>query len=183
MTSSGLAVANPNDPDKAYLEQGFARYDTANGRFLLRVTYDPVGQSSANTPTARYLKIESIGREGTVDPTDPTTYGNQPVTRLAATLVAYKPIGITDFARFETNIDNRSDVMSLGVPSVFTSVNANNAPNGIVTPGVFDFTSSGGTTATYSLPQYPVITTYGDPTTGCRRLVLRQRFRALLRRQ
>ena len=118
------------------MQQGFTRYNTANGRFLLRVTYDPLGQSTAANPTARYLKIESVGREGTVDPTDPTTYGNQPVTRLAATLVAYKPIAITDYARFETNIDNRSGTMNLGVPSVFhtNGGSADPTPNGIVTP-------------------------------------------------
>ena len=164
--AAGLTAANPNDPDKAYLDQGFTRYNTQNGRFLLRVTYDPIGLSTADNPTARYIKIESVGREGLVNPVDPTTYQNQPPTRLAATLVAYKPIAITDYARFETNIDRRSDVMNLGVPGLYTPVNATNAQYGIVTPGVFDFsqgTNSSGVTI-LTLSQYPVITTYGDPT-------------------
>ena len=145
------------DPDRAYLQQGFARYNTQNGRFLLRVTYDPINQSSQDNPTARYLKIESVGREGTVDPTDPTTFQNQPVTRLAATLVAYKPIGITDYARFETNIDKRSDIANLGVPSIVKN-------NNILTPGVFDFDSpSAVVPPQLFLTQYPILVTYGSP--------------------
>ena len=155
---ANLPAVVAQDPDRAYLQQGFTRYNTQNGRFLLRVTYDPIHQSSQDNPTARYLKIESVGREGTVDPTDPTTFQNQPVTRLAATQVAYKPIGITDYARFETNIDNRSDIANLGVPSI---VDKN---NNILTPGVFDLNIPGNVSPPQvSLTQYPILITYGSP--------------------
>ncbi|MBV9850321.1 MAG: hypothetical protein JO250_11650 [Armatimonadetes bacterium] len=160
--NGSLTAPNPNDPDLTYLQQGFTRYNTQNGRFLLRVTYDPVFGSTPDNPTARYLKIESVGREGTVDPTDPTTYGNQPPTRLAATLVAYKPIGITDYARFETNIDNRADAANLGVPSVYHIQQNDQTPTGIVTPGVFDFNIPQNVSPpALSLTQYPIVTTLG----------------------
>lgn len=160
--NAGLTPASANDPDKAYLDQGFTRYNIGGGRYLLRVTYDPLGLANSNNttqgspysdPLTRYIKIESIGREGVVDSQDPTTYRNAPVTRLNATLVQYKAIGITDYTRFETNPDNRSDVMALGVASTFDATSGN-----IVTPGTFDF---GGGTPT--LAQYPVVTTYGAP--------------------
>ncbi len=154
----GLPAAPAQDPDLTYLQQGFTAYNTENGRFLLRVTYDP------NAAGTRYLKIESVGREGTVTPSDPTTFTNQPPIRLAATLVAYKPIGITDYARFETNKDNRSGVMNIGVPSFYAS---SATPAGIVTPGVYDFNiSSNGASQTVALKQFPVTTTYGDPSSG-----------------
>lgn len=162
VTAQGLTPAPTNDPDKAYLDQGFTRYNIGGGRYLIRVTYDPVGVSSQfkpasadiyTDPLARYIKIESVGREGVVDPRDPTTYRSVPVTRLNATLVQYKPIGITDYARFETNPDQRSDVMALGVASIYD-------PNSgdIVTPGTYDFVAG----ANSPQPQvYPVVTSYG----------------------
>lgn len=159
--NAGLTPASANDPDKAYLDQGFTRYNIGGGRYLLRVTYDPLGLANSNNttqgspysdPLTRYIKIESIGREGVVDSQDPTTYRNAPVTRLNATLVQYKAIGITDYTRFETNPDNRSDVMALGVASM------NDSSGNVVTPGTFDF-KSGSNPPT--LAQYPVITTYG----------------------
>ncbi len=162
VTAQGLAPALPGDPDKVYLDQGFSRYDIGGGRFLIRVSYDPVGLSNADNatadspysdPLARYIKIESIGREGTIDPHDPTTYGANVKTRLSATLVQYKAIGITDYARFITNPDKRSDVMSLGVASQYDATTKS-----IVTPGVYDFSGSATT-----LNPYPVITTYGAP--------------------
>ncbi len=154
-----LQPAQTNDPDKVFLDQGFARYNIGTGRFLLRVTYDPVGVGNQSTvggrtvgtpytdPRARYIKIEVVGREGTVDPTDPTTFVNQPSIRLAATLVEYKAIGITDYARFETNPDKRADIMALGVASA---------------QYVSDFTDPNSTT-TLTLSRYPLVTTYGAP--------------------
>ncbi len=159
-TLPNLTTPASSDPDAPYLVQGFTRYNTEGGRFLLRVTYDP------NAAATHYLKIESVGREGVVVPSDPTTFTNQPTARLAATLVAYKPIGITDYARFETNKDNRSDVMNVGVPS-FYHVQGNpdstaTTPSGIITPGVFDFNTSGNAP---TLQQFPITTTYGAPAT------------------
>ena len=54
------------DPDRDYLDSRlYARYNTGAGRFLLRVTYDPINlNTSQHVPPGRYLKIESIGREG-----------------------------------------------------------------------------------------------------------------------
>ena len=174
VTLFNLTPAPANDPDKVFLDQGFTRYNIGAGRYLLRVTYDPVGLANQNNPTpgtaysdplTRYIKIESVGREGTIDARDPTTYRNAPPTRLNATLVQYKAIGITDQTRFETNPDNRSDVMALGTASTTDS------SGNIVTPGTFDFDGGGG--AKPALNQYPVVTTYGaqdayiqDNTTG-----------------
>ncbi len=174
------ALPYSNDPDLKYLEAGFARYNTGAGRFLLRVTYTPVllrdtptsqyydpviktdanGQEiSVSVPPGKYLKIESIGREGVIDPQDPTTYGNNRSSdRLQAYQVAYKPIGITDYARFETNPDNRSSTADIGVTSRFY---AQDTDGGIITPGVFDF--SGVTNTGVMLQPYPILTTYGAP--------------------
>ena len=173
-----LGAPDPNDPDARYLEAGFARYNTGAGRFLLRVTYTPVllkdtqGQyydpvigkdatGTAYTPVAvppgKYLKIESIGREGVIDPLDPTTYSNNRSSdRLQAYQVAYKPIGITDYARFETNPDNRATTADIGVTSRYY---AQDTDGGIVTPGVFDFSNPNSSGVT--LQPYPVLTTYG----------------------
>ena len=159
---TGFPPLDPNsqDPDEKYLEAGYARYDTGNGRFLLRVTYDPVNvnNSTGALPPGKYLKIESIGREGVIDSLDPTTYANNRTTdRVQSYQVAYKPIGITDFARFETNPDKRSDIANLGVIS---RLYTDDPDGGIATPGVYDF----NTAATQpTLQLYPVITTYGAP--------------------
>ena len=175
-------TADPKDPDFVYLQAGFARYNTGAGRYLVRVTYTPImlkdtqeryydpiigvdATGAAIAPVAvppgKYLKIEAIGREGTIDSNDPTTYtNNRSSDRTQATLVAYKPIGITDYARFETNPDRRSDIANLGVASQLYA----NLEGNIGTPGVFDFYTSGNPLAVGSQPtlqEYPVITTYG----------------------
>src|SRR5579883_645451 len=122
----GLTPIDPRDPDEPWLLEGFTRYNIGNGRFLIRLSYvyDPSSgfpnTSVTPTGTEKYIKIESIGRFGTVDSHDPTTFINQPPTRLRAELVAYKPIGLVDYARFITNKDNRVDTANLGVPSVNT---------------------------------------------------------------
>lgn len=157
---AGFGPLDPNsqDPDEKYLEAGYARYDTGAGRFLLRVTYDPVNvnNSTGALPPGKYLKIESIGREGVIDRLDPTTYANNRTTdRVQSYQVAYKPIGITDFARFETNPDKRSDIANLGVISRQYDADSD---GGIATPGVYDFNTS-ATPPTLQL--YPVLTTYG----------------------
>ena len=67
-----------------------------------------------------------------IDPIDPTTYtNNRSSDRLQAYQVAYKPIGITDYARFETNPDKRSDAANLGVVSQYSNVDTDGQ---IVTP-------------------------------------------------
>ena len=81
----------------------------------------------------KYLKIESVGREGNLDPTDPTTFPRASRGTSIAKLVGYVAIGITDYARFITDIDRRSVIASIGVPSVY------DATNKLTTPGVLDF--------------------------------------------
>jgi hypothetical protein len=167
VTTLALNPVPAADPDLKYLQAGFARYNTGAGRFLLRVTYDPVniglGQPKAMpapVPPGKYLKIESIGREGIIDNIDPTTYGNNRSSdRTQAYQVAYKPIGITDYARFETNPDNRSETANLGVTS---RANASDTDGGIVTPGAYDFNTTGNPSPPVIQP-YAVLTTYGAP--------------------
>jgi len=181
--ANNLSAVNPNDPDAEYLQAGYARYNTGAGRYLVRVTYTPIIETDKNgqlydpvigldangnaiapvaVPPGKYLKIESIGREGNIDSLDPTTYNNNRSTdRTQSYLVAYKPIGITDYARFETNPDKRSDIANLGVVSQFYAANTD---GGIATPGVSDFNTQGSTGASGTPPtiqEYPVITTYG----------------------
>jgi hypothetical protein len=120
----------PGDPDFKWLKAGYTRFNQGNGRFLLRVSFHPVQTDDDGNPVdatgqptddrsqmvypdlGKYIKIESIGRRGIVNSNDPTTWGNaDPLRRL---LVAYKPIGITDYARFVTNKDRSDSTMILG---------------------------------------------------------------------
>ncbi|MDQ2800433.1 MAG: hypothetical protein M3Y13_12435, partial [Armatimonadota bacterium] len=180
VAANGLMAPIPNDPDLKYLQAGFTRYNTGAGRFLLRVTYTPVLLQDTPTspyfdpvtktdttgteiavavPPGKYIKIESIGREGTIDQQDPTTYTNNRSTdRTQAYQVAYKPIAITDYAKFETNLQNRADFANIGVTSTFYPTNTD---GGIGTPGVYDFTMPSKTAVT--LQEYPVVTVYGAP--------------------
>ena len=110
---------DPRDPDYKWLISGFSRYNYGQGRFLLRVTYEP----KLGGPMSKLIKIESIGRMGLVNPDyfdDPTTMTSQP-PHLRSELVAYKPITLTDYARFITNKDRRTGVISLGTPNFATS--------------------------------------------------------------
>jgi hypothetical protein len=118
------------DPDFAYLQAGYTRFNQGNGRFLLRVSYQPVKLNAGGDPVDsnnnvtndpakmvypnldKYIKIECIGRRGVVDENDPTTWRN--ADPLHRTLVAYKPIGITDYARYVTNKDRSDNTMVLG---------------------------------------------------------------------
>lgn len=179
------------DPDAQWLAAGFTRYNVGAGRFLIRLTYVndldsgfPNTTSGAPVGTEKYIRIDSVGRYGNVVTNDPTTYVNQPPTRLRAEMTAYKPIGLTDYARFITNKDDRTDVSNLGVPSVNTNIANTDNPysqvystpvfsassllpaalqsfsTNLVTPNVVDFDPN-------NLPgvrPYPIITTYGSPT-------------------
>ncbi len=87
---------------------GYTSFTTGEGRYLLRVSYNP----DTNDPLSKYIKIESIGRIGVVDKDDPTTWGVD--TKLRRELTAYKPIGVTDYARFITNKEKRSTDIPLG---------------------------------------------------------------------
>ena len=181
------SLAGSTDPDAKYLEAGFARYNTGAGRFLLRLTYtpvllkdaqgqyyDPVTQTDASgtevpvaIPPGKYIKIESIGREGVIDFLDPTTYANNRSSdRLQAYQVAYQPIGITDYARFETNLSNRSTTADIGVTSRFY---AQDTDGGVATAGAYDFIPDPNNANTPLLDSngqpsyqlYPIFTTYG----------------------
>ena len=114
-------LPNIQDPDYEWLRQGYSRFTYGKGRFLLRVTYDP----NPHDPISKYIKIESVGRIGIVDQTDPTTWDpttlqTRKSSRLRAERVAYKAIGITDYSRFVTNKDRRPGAFSLGAPGFNT---------------------------------------------------------------
>lgn len=89
---------------------GYTSFTMGEGRFLLRVSYNP----DPNDPESKYIKIESIGRIGVVDPNDPTTWDTN--VKLRRELTAYKPIGVTDYLRFITNKEKRSADFALGAP-------------------------------------------------------------------
>lgn len=91
---------------------GYTTYNTGGGRFLLRVSYNP----NPSDPYSKYIKIESVGRWGVFDNNDPTTWRPHSDSLLRREITAYKPIGITDYARFVTNRNNRSMEMPLGWP-------------------------------------------------------------------
>jgi uncharacterized protein YodC (DUF2158 family) len=114
---SGLVAPMPNDPDYQWLVKGYCRFTYGNGRFLIRVSYEPV----QDDPTSRYIKIEAVGRPGLFDPTDPTTYNQHAFLNLRSEKVAYKAIGITDYAVFVTNKDRSVEAMPLGTPNYTTN--------------------------------------------------------------
>jgi hypothetical protein len=91
---------------------GFTSFKTGNGRYLLRVVYNP----DPDDPLSKYIKIESIGRVGLVDDKDPTTWGASAKVKLRRELTAYKPIGVTDYCRFVTNKEKKNDEIALGSP-------------------------------------------------------------------
>lgn len=126
---------NPSDPDYTWLMEGYSRYTYGKGRFLLRVTYNPINDD----PLSKYIKIESIGRMGVVDQRDPTSWTAQP-ERLRSERVAYKAIGITDYARYITNKDRRGDEINLGTPGYVTNFGdlKNPANNGQLLPADVD---------------------------------------------
>ena len=104
-----------NDPDYFWLQKGFTRLPLTGGRALIRVSYDP---DPAN-PVGQAIKIESIGRTGELNPTDPTVFvQNLPSPRLRRELIAYKRIGIEDYLRYITDKDKRNGENYLGVPSI-----------------------------------------------------------------
>ena len=101
---------------------GYTRINSGENRFLVRVTYAPVSKdinSSSFTAnyydlSSRFIKIESIAREGIVDYDDPTTLLPYKSNTTQYYLMAYKPIGITDYARFVTNKDKQNKTFDIG---------------------------------------------------------------------
>ena len=88
------------------------------GRALVRIVYRPFDPSQGvpadASPDRKYLRLDSIGRTGSVDPADPTTFGNTEAKGLRRELVAYKAIGLTDYLRWFTNKENRSTEATIG---------------------------------------------------------------------
>ena len=110
-----------------------ASQSNLGGRALVRVTYRPyrinattgeyfddkgIAFKSSELPdrTRRFIKLESVGRVGIVDPLDPTTYKNSEGKGLRRELVAYKSLGLTESLRFITDKDKRRPVATLGAP-------------------------------------------------------------------
>ena len=102
--TTGMGYAGPTG--------GFTTFETGQGRFLLRISYNP----NPDDPLSKYIKIESIGRWGIVDKDDPTTWTPAGNASMRREITAYKPMGITDHLRFITNKDNRSMDFGLGCP-------------------------------------------------------------------
>lgn len=96
---------------------GYTRFNSDQGRFLLRISYNP----DPKVVMSKYIKIEAIGRWGMIDTLDPTTYHDAGHYRLRREITAFKPIGITDYSRFITNKDDRSADIPLGVPNYATN--------------------------------------------------------------
>lgn len=128
-TTAEYVLPALSDPDYYWLIRGFSRVTYGNGRFLLRVSYDP----GPNNPISKFIKIESVGFSGVIDPNDPTTLSNHPPARNSTVKVAYKAIGITDYCRFVTNKDNLPDDMPLGTPYYTTSFGDGDLSTGDVT--------------------------------------------------
>jgi hypothetical protein len=76
----------------------------------VRLTYEP----RVDDPNSKYLRLESIGRVGTIDPNDPTTFGNSERAGLRRELLAYKSIGINEYVRFVTNKNRKPDAAPFG---------------------------------------------------------------------
>lgn len=135
---------NPNDPDRRWLDPAitfppFTRIDMGNGRALIRVTYQPGYSGGVVNPLGKYIKIESVGRSGFLNPSDPTTFSNTPAPRLRREVVGYKAIGITDFVRFVTNKDNETKFEAdLGVPPIGVPVFTEYGELPVRTPGLTD---------------------------------------------
>jgi hypothetical protein len=109
-------LLDTRDPDRRWLETGeYTRLMLDKGRALIRVSMKP----DPADPNGKYIDIESVGRSGVLDPTDPTTYVSSPAPRLSRTIRAKKAIGITDYLRYVTNRDRESKFeATLGVPPI-----------------------------------------------------------------
>lgn len=101
---------------------GWTRMNSGDDRFLIRVTYAPVAKDIASDQyvaniydtNSKFIKIECIARKGNIDTDDPTTMEPYTSSNNQYYLLAYKPIGITDYARFITNKDKQRRVFEIG---------------------------------------------------------------------
>lgn len=114
-------ITTPADPDYFWLKPynpadgtgGYTRINLQNGRALIRVSY----QSSGPVHRQPVIKIESVGRVGTIDPNDPTTFTLADRTSRAER-VAYMQIGTIDYLRFVMNKEQRGTLMELGAEDI-----------------------------------------------------------------
>jgi hypothetical protein len=149
-----VANLNPNDPDFNWLARGFTRVEMNAGRALIKVTYrpdlinDPLNPlNKILDPNGKYIKIESVGRVGAVNPNDPTTFLNTPSPRLRREYVAYKQIGLGDYLRWMTNHNNDTKaeaffgVQPMGVP-VFMQLGGLPAGTGYALPPFMKWTGA-----------------------------------------
>jgi len=131
-------VGNQRDPDFDYLKPGgpdglgnYGRVMSDQGRFLVRVRYGPTDANVfSSNPTGplklpgrakNFIIIESLGKPGKINLTDPTTSRNTTgVDRenlQVRKLIAFASIGITEQAFFVTNRDNVSRAIEFGAPT------------------------------------------------------------------
>jgi hypothetical protein len=139
---------------------GFRRISFNGGRALVRVSYRPRLKDSDVTPaeigtlepTSKYIKLESIGRVGEIDPKDPTTYRRTEIRGMRRELFAFKQIGLTDYLWQVTNKDGKASSVGLGVTRKVTTAPTN--PDGTrPQPGVGDVDVTGQITNATLRPQ------------------------------
>ncbi len=104
----------------------YTRLSFDNGRALIRARYAPTDPSmfSTQNPAAglrkpgkahNYLLIDSYGRPGSVNSTDPTLAGKG-ATGTQKRLLAMVSIGVIESARYESNLYKVSRPIEIGVP-------------------------------------------------------------------
>jgi hypothetical protein len=126
LAETGLQYASgrlANSPEGADWRPAQTYYDKGNGRFEITISYTP---GSGDAYSSRYIRIESTGRLYKVKPAAwaATTAAQRqrqakeieealdPFAR--RTIIGFKPIGITDYLRFVTNADERTEPSALG---------------------------------------------------------------------
>jgi len=130
--------ADPRDPDYTWLTDNgsfrnpFVRFASGDGRFLLRVTYEPTYRSSAPNLTvpdefdslSGFIRIEVIGRPGQFRNNDPTQLintANNPnwepgqILGVSRKIEAWKPIGLMDQLWWVTNLKKSRGPAQFGV--------------------------------------------------------------------
>ncbi len=139
---------NARDPDFSYLQAsgpdglgGYSRLDMSQGRALIRVRYAPSDANifsgsptgSLRTPgrSRGYLIIESVGRSGTFNTSDPTTVTNREKAQ-ERKLIAFASIGLIDQARFITNHFHVSRPADIGAPTDLGAVYGSLAVTGLM---------------------------------------------------
>jgi hypothetical protein len=108
------------DPDYQWLAQGFSRVSATNGRYLVRVTYDP----HPDDPASQRIRVEAIGRSGDLgNGLDPTIFvQNGPAPRLRAERSKYMPLGLTEYGLYVTNKDHSPTEAVIGTPPIGRNV-------------------------------------------------------------